>query len=158
MDFKKTWALRTYSFFKTPMVSFVGPRVERLDEELCHIVIPLRFHVKNPLGSMFLGALTIGGDLAGSLIAYFLVRERKLPVSIVFRSMKVDFLRRPESDVSFICREGAKVVRMVEQTMATGERCEETLTVEATCDENGQPVKVAQFELILSVKKKTKKS
>ncbi len=154
MQFKETFWVWGYSLFKTPMVAFLLPRVDKMNENECAIRIPLSRRCKNPLGSMYFGALAVGGDLAGSLIAYFIVGKRKLPVSIVFKEAKMKFIRRAESDVTFVCQDGAKISSLLDKTMASGERVEDSVKVEAFTFEGTTPTLVTEFELTLSLKKK----
>lgn len=155
IDWKKTIQLRLHAFFRTPVVAFLRPVVERFDDEECRLRIPLGRRAKNPLGSAFLGALTTGADVAGSLTAYSVVSARKKPVSILFKDMHAKFLKKATDDVVFVCRQSAAVAKAVDETLASGEKREIPLLVEAFLagDLAGPPV--ATFQMTLSVKRST---
>lgn len=152
IDWKRTLQLRLHAFFRTPVVSFLRPVVERIDDEECRIRIPLGRRAKNPLGSAFLGALTSGADVAGSLTAYAVVMQRKKPVSILFKDMHARFLKKAVDDVVFICRQSGAVAAAVDATIATGEKQEIPLLVEAFSAKDLAGAPVATFTMTLSVK------
>jgi len=61
--YKETALLRLFTL-RIPLLLFVGPRVLELDEEGCAIEIPLGLRTRNHLGSMYLGVLCAGADVA----------------------------------------------------------------------------------------------
>lgn len=155
MDFKNTLLLRTIAFFKTPMVAFLGVSVEELSDKRCVVKIPVRFRSKNPAGSMFLGALTSGADVAGSLAAYATVRKLKASVSILFKDMQATFIKKAVDHVLFICEDMAVIEEAVKKTVATGEAVQLPVFVKAYGRKNlSEPV--ATFVLTLSMKRRGK--
>src|SRR5512137_842026 len=107
--------------FKIPVLLFLGPRVERLDEDGCEVSIRLRWRSRNHLGSMYFGALCAGADVAGGLNAARLIRDRHPRVSLVFGDVKGDFLKRADGDVRFTCADGRRIAEAVASTEASGE-------------------------------------
>src|SRR5205085_8619482 len=83
----RAWALR-YVF----LLFFVKPTVLEVTDERCEVVIPLNWRTKNHLKSMYFGALCIGADVAGGLIAFSLSSKMKASISFVFKDLKADFL------------------------------------------------------------------
>jgi acyl-coenzyme A thioesterase PaaI-like protein len=152
-DWKKTIQLRLHAFFRTPMVAFLRPVVERLDREECRIRIPLSRRAKNPVGSAFLGALTTGADVAGSLTAYAVLAERKERVSVLFKDMNAKFLKKATDDVVFVCRQSAAVEQAVDATIADGEKHEVPVLVEAYLAKETAGPPIATFTMTLSVKR-----
>ena len=51
--------------------------------------------------------------------------------SLVFKSFQAQFLRRPESDVYFVCTEGETVKKMIEESKTSGERINKPINVKA---------------------------
>ncbi len=62
---------------------------------------------------MYFGALAVGADLAGGLHSFYHAKRANLNVSVAFKSFQAQFLRRPESDVYFVCEEGEQVKEML---------------------------------------------
>lgn len=152
--FKQTLSVRALGWWKIPLLAAVRPRVVEMGGDRCAVCIPLRRFTRNHLGSMYFGALAIGADLAGGLLAVRLIRERKAKVSLVFKSFRADFLKRPESDVYFVCEEGARIRALVETVLASEDRHTEPIALRAEVrPESGPAETVAEFVLELSLKR-----
>ncbi len=154
IDWKRTLQLRLHAFFKTPLVAYLRPVVERIDEDECRIRFPLSRRAKNPMGSAFLGMLTTGADVTGSITAYTAVMKRKQPVSILFKDMNAKFLKKATADTVFVCRQVREVTNAVDATIADGEKKEVAVLVEAFLANALSSPPVATFTMTLSVKKK----
>lgn len=153
MLLRETLFVRLFSL-RVPLLLFLGPRVERLDEEGCEVSIPLRWRSRNHLGSMYFGALCAGADVAGGLNAARLIRERHPRVSLVFGDVKGDFLKRADGDVRFTCADGRRIAEAVASTEATGERVTIPVEVVATVPSKYGAEPVARFTLGLSLKRR----
>jgi acyl-coenzyme A thioesterase PaaI-like protein len=141
-----TLRLRFLGWTRIPLLASVRPRVVALDAGRCEVRIPLRRWTRNHLGSMYFGALAIGADCAGGLLAAECIRIRGVPVSLVFKAFRADFLKRPEGDVFFVCEGGG--------ALASGERVTEPVHVRAEVrPPGGSPEIVAEFTLELSLKR-----
>ncbi len=151
---KQTLYLWSFGFLKIPMIFFLKPTIVKMDENEAVLKIKLSRRSKNHLGSMYFGALCVGADLAGGITAWNLIRKGKRKVALVFKSFKADFLKRPESDVYFVTRDGLQIKSMVEQTVRTGERVSMPVHIEGFVDYPAAPMKVADFIIELSLKAK----
>ena len=153
--FKQTYGLRLFGWLKIPLLASVRPSVVELGETRCVIKVPLRRWSKNHLGSMYFGALAIGADCAGGLLAMDQIKRSGGQVSLVFKSFQASFLKRPESDVYFIC-EGGKAIRdQVRRALESEERITEPMSIQAAVKlPDGSFEPVAEFSLELSLKRK----
>jgi acyl-coenzyme A thioesterase PaaI-like protein len=140
--------------FKIPLVMFLGPRVVRLDEAGCTLRIPLRWRSRNHVGSMYVGAICAGAELAAGLPAARLIFGAHPKVVLVFAGIQGDFLKRADGDVHFTCTQGPEIAEAVRRADASGERV--TLPVHVTCTVPSKygDEPVARFTLGLSMKKK----
>lgn len=152
--FRATVFLRTFGFFKIPLIFFVSPKVKELSKEHCRVTIPLNRRTKNHLGSMYFGVLCTGADIAGGLLAMRLIEEGGSKVGLVFKDFKAEFLKRPEADVDFYSADGAKCEALVNRAMSSTERVEELVEIVATCPKKFGAEPVAKFWLTISLKKK----
>ena len=157
-DFKATWFLRMFGLTKVPLIWYVRPRVIALSEQRVEICIPLRWRTRNHLGAMYFGALAVGADVAGGLLAVKLIRDSGQNVSFVFKDMKGEFLKRAEGDVHFVSTTGERARRLVERALSTGERVDDTVEIIATVPSKLGDEPVAKFSLTLSLKKATRKT
>ncbi|MGL5742561.1 MAG: PaaI family thioesterase [Legionella sp.] len=141
-----------FSHFKVPMIGYLRPRLIKLTDTAMVICLPLNKRSRNHLNSMYFGALAVGADLAGGLHGFYHATQKNLKVSLVFKSFQAQFLRRPESDVYFVCSEGATVEAMINESKATGERITKPISIKAYTDYPNLAEEVADFILELSVK------
>ncbi len=152
MLYKETAFLRLFAL-RIPMLLLVGPRVLELDEEGCAIEIPLGLRTRNHLGSMYVGVLCAGADVASGLNAALLVFRRHREVKLLFQGLKAEFLKRADGDVVFRCRDGGRARAAVEEAAATGERVTVPLEVVATVPDKYGDEPVARFTMGLSLKR-----
>jgi acyl-coenzyme A thioesterase PaaI-like protein len=139
---------------RIPVLFFLGPRVVRLDEEVCEVRIPLGWRSRNHVGTMYLGALCAGADLAAGLPAAHLVFSSHRDVVLLFAGMRAEFLKRADGDVLFRSGQGRAIAAAVRRAAETGER--QTLPVEviATCPGKHGQEPVARFTMDLTLKRR----
>ncbi|HEX8252953.1 MAG TPA: DUF4442 domain-containing protein [Thermoanaerobaculia bacterium] len=145
----RLWALKNVF-----LLWFVKPTILEVNERRCVVKLPLSWRTKNHLHSMYFGALCIGADVAGGLIAFHMARQQKLNISFVFKDIKAEFLKRADGDVHFTNEDGNVVQDIVRRTSESGERAEGTVRVIATVPKKYGDEPVARFELTLSLKKR----
>ncbi len=153
MLLKETLFVRALAL-KIPMFLWLGPRVLELDDEGCAILLPLGWRSKNHLGSMYVGALCAGADLASGLNAAKLIRERHPRVVPIFADLRCEFLKRADGDVVFRSREGRRVAEAMRTADETGERVTLPVDVVATVPSKYGDEPVARFTMGLSLKRR----
>lgn len=154
--FKQTFGMRLFGWLKIPLLASVRPSVVELSEIRCVVRVPLRRWSKNHLGSMYFGALAIGADCAGGLLAMDQIKRSGGKVGLVFKAFQAQFLKRPESDVYFICDEGQAIRDQVGRALESAERITEPMHIQAAVKlPDGTFEPVAEFTLELSLKRKT---
>ena len=155
-ELKATWFIRSFGLSKVPLIFYCRPSVIKLIEEMAVIKIPFKRRNKNHLKSMYFGALAVGADIAGGVLAMHLIRKSGHNISLVFKDFKADFLKRPEGDTHFTCNDGVAVKNLIDETTKTGERVNMPLKITATIPEISGDEPVAEFILTLSLKDKSK--
>jgi len=76
-------------------------------------------------------------------------------VSLVFKSFQATFLKRPESDVYFICEDGEAIRDQVRRALASEDRFTEPMRIQAAVKApDGTFEPVADFTLELSLKRR----
>lgn len=153
-DWKATLGVRWWAFRHVFLISFVQPSVIQLDENRCEVIIPLTWRTRNHLRSMYFGVLCIGADVAGGLIAFHLMRTRRIALSFVFKDVRAEFLKRAEGAVQFSCEDGAAIQQLVARAGASGAREEASVEVIARVPSISGAEPVAKFFMTLSVKKR----
>ena len=146
----RLWSLQNVFF-----LWLASPKIVELSADRCVVRIPLNWRTRRrDIHAMYLGTLCMGADVAAGLIAFSLVRERKLNVSFVFKDIKGEFLKRAEGDVVFTNNDGPVIQELMRRTIETGERQEATVHVVATVPSKLGEEPVARFELTLSLKRR----
>lgn len=143
------WLLFLLSYFKIPLIGFVRPRLQVLNDNECSVLIPLRRRSKNHLNSMYFGALAIGADLSGGLHAFYFSECRKLKIALAFKDVNAKFLKRAESDILFKSTDGALIKSALDQSIESGTRINQPISIKAL---NTDDELVAEFILTVSIK------
>ncbi len=152
MDIKNTILLKSISLFKCPMALFIGASIHELTSKRAVVKVPLGFRNRNPYGSMFLGALTSGADIAGSLAAYTATREANIKSSVLFKDMHAQFNKKVLSSAYFVCEDVPKVRGLIEKgatELGTPQSCK--VTVKCVSNVESDEI-LAIFNMTLSVK------
>ena len=157
-SFKETVLIRAFALAKIPLLYFSRPKVVQLNDERCVISLPFTRMNKNHLGSLYFGALCIGADAAGGLIAMRLLQKLKngKTGSLIFKDFKAEFLKRAEGVTFFTCLDGGAIQAAVSLAEESMERVDIPVRVTATVPLKFGEDPVATFVLTLSLKVKRK--
>lgn len=149
---KANLRFKLVGLFQIRMIGFVGANLVEYTPEKTVVRVPLNRKTRNHLHSMYFGALATGADVTGAWIAFDLLAKTKKMVSIVFKDLQAEFLKRADGNVVFTCLDGKKVSQAFEETIADHERKNIQLTVVATIPEKYGDEPVARFTLTLSMR------
>lgn len=150
-----TLGVRLWSLRNVFLLWFVKPSILELNERRCVVKIPLNWRTRrNDIHAMYLAVLCMGADVAAGLIAFDQMQKRKLGLSIIFKSLRADFLKRAEGDVLFTNESGNEILDLIGRTLASGEREELPVRITATVPSKLGNEPVATFEMLLSLKRR----
>ena len=149
---KMKWQVFLLGRFKIPMLGFTGLKLIEVDDTRAVVNIKLKRRTKNHLNSMYFGALAVGADVAGGIHAFYFAQKHNKKVSFAFKGMSCEFIKRAESDCTFISKDGKKVEDANLKSIETGDRVNETTHVDVF---DADKELVATFEMIVSVKCKS---
>ena len=82
--FKTNLFIKYFGFFKVPLIFYCRPKVIKISEESVTLKIPLLRRNRNHVGSMYIGALSVGADLTSAILALNLVNKSKISWTFVF--------------------------------------------------------------------------
>ena len=150
-----TAKLKLFGLAQIPLLFAVNPKVLKLDDENCDVLIPLNYVTQNHLKSMYFGALAIGADAVVAIHALSIAEKYKDQATMVpvFKDLKVDFLKRAETGVVFRSDQGAKIEAMIKECIEKNERVTKAIDVFAFAKDDPENV-YARFTLGLSLKPK----
>ncbi len=136
------------------MIFACNPKILELSNERVRIRLPLNWYTKNHHGSMYFGALAVGADIAGGLLAMKLIRESKKDIGLIFKDFEGQFSKRPEGAVEFVCEDGALIQELVQKAINSPERQSMPVKIRATVPKISADT-VAEFKLTLALKRKS---
>lgn len=131
------------------MIAYTGLKLVDLDETKSVVKIRLKRRTKNHLNSMYFGALAVGADVSGGIHAFYFANKYNKKVSFAFKAMECEFIKRAESDCTFICNDGLLVEKAILKSIETEDRINEKTFVNVYDSQNEL---VAKFHLTISVK------
>ncbi|KTD23326.1 PaaI family thioesterase [Legionella londiniensis] len=141
-----------FSRFKVPLIGYLKLQLLTLTDSEAVVRLRLKRRSKNHLNSMYFGALAIGADVAGGLHGFYHAKKNQVSISLAFKSFHASFLKRPESDVYFVCRMGETIRDMILHSRESKQRVNQAIEVKAFTHYFQEPEEVAQFCLELSIK------
>jgi len=150
--FKMTMFIRFFGLTKVPMILYCKPTVLHIDSDSVTVKIPLLRRTKNHVGSMYLGALSVGADITSAMLALDIIKSSKKKIIPIFKDFHADFLKRAEGDVHFKCNDGIKIKELISKVISTGNRHSMPINVTAYVPEKNGDNPVANFILTLSLK------
>ena len=98
--FFESMKLRMVTWQQIPVISYCRSRIIHLDDEYCTLRIPLNWHTRNHVQSIYIGVFTVGADLTGGLLTLSSIRKRKQTVVLIFKIFMQISLRE-QSRMSF---------------------------------------------------------
>lgn len=135
-----------------PLIGYLKPKLILLTENEIVVKIKLNRRSKNHLNSMYFGALSVGADLASGFHGLYHAKLTQTKVSLAFKSFQAEFIKRPETDVYFVCNSGHLIKDMLQTSKQTGQRINKLIEIIAYINYPQKPEKVANFILELSLK------
>jgi acyl-coenzyme A thioesterase PaaI-like protein len=143
-----------FGLAKIPMIGYVSPKLILMDDKKIVIKVPYKRKTRNHLKSIYLGALVVGADLVAGFHAFAIGKELNKNLSIVFKDFHAEFIKRPMSEVYFVCNEGLEVRKMIHDSSESGERITRNIPIEAFTNYPDDTELIANFSLGLSIKVK----
>ncbi|WP_413284464.1 PaaI family thioesterase [Vibrio sp. MA40-2] len=144
--------LNLFSFTKVPLIWLCRPKILVMNDEKVIVKIPLKRRTKNHLNSMYFGALAVGADVAGGFLAMSKAQQSGHKISLAFKEVEAQFIKRPEGDVLFSCDDGKLIDDMLAEAMKSGERVNKSVKINVTCPSINEHELMAWFKLTLSIK------
>ena len=150
--FKMTMFIRYFGFTKVPMIFYCRPKVIEINSDSVTVKIPLLRRNKNHVGSMYLGALSVGADITSAMLALGIIKKSDKKIIPIFKDFHADYYKRAEGDVHFVCNEGIKIKKMLKEVIDNNVRINEKIIVNAYVPTKLGEEVVAKFSLTLSLK------
>jgi len=100
---------RLYFFKKLPMGLLSGIKLIHLDEEESVAVVPYRWINKNPFNSMYFAVQSMAAELSTAALVTLALKSVDANVALIIVELKVDFVKKAQSEITFSCVEYEKI-------------------------------------------------
>ena len=131
------------------MIGYCSPSVLKSSTKETKVKIKLRRRTKNHLKTMYFGALCIGADFTAGLLVLNILKKHKSKANLIFKDFQVDFLKRADSNIVFICNDHDIINESVLKNLKFSKRENFTISVDAF---NKKDEIVSKFKLTTSIK------
>jgi hypothetical protein len=146
--------LYLFGLTKIPLVFYVAPKILEFTEKHILLKIKSRRKTRNHLKSMYIGSMVVGADISSGFLAFLKTQDSNKKISLMFKSITGEFLKRPMGDCYFLCENGLQIDNMIKNSEETGERFNEFSEIKVYTDYYKEKELVAIFKMELSIKVK----
>ena len=87
-----------------------------------------------------------------SYIHIHLYIAEQYKIGVLYKSMKIDFLRRVDGDLTLVCEDNEKIIKAAKEAASSGERVNVPVTVKGYCIHYSDSNPCIHSDLILSMK------
>lgn len=136
------------------MIGYCRPRVVNVSDTEVVLSIPLNRRTRNHVGSMYIGALTVGVDFVTGLTAMTTIKKSKKNIVLIFKDLKSSFIKRAEGETFFTCNHTKEIEAAVKKVVDSKQRVNIEVPIIATVPEKFGDEPVAEFTITLSMKEK----
>lgn len=152
----RTWltrpgVLKAVFAAKLPLAAMAGLRLQRLDGDACQAVVPFGWRTKNPFGSIYFAALSMGAELSCAGLALMAARAPDCKVAVYPIEMSGKFIKQAKADTTFTCSNGPELFAAVAKAVETREP---VTVVTETVGQTAEGLIVSKFEFTWSYKAK----
>ena len=136
------------------MIGYCRPRVINVSDNEVVLSIPLNRKTRNHVGSMYIGAMTVGVDFVTGLTAMTSIKKSKKNIVLIFKDLKSSFIKRAEGETFFTCNHTKEIEAAVKKVIDSKQRVNIEVPIIATVPEKFGDEPVAEFTITLSMKEK----
>ena len=136
------------------MIGYCRPRVINVSDTEVVLSIPLNRRTRNHVGSMYIGAMTVGVDFVTGLTAMISIKKSKKNIVLIFKDLKSSFIKRAEGEAFFTCNHTKEIEAAVKKVVDSKQRVNIEVPIIATVPEKFGDEPVAEFIITLSMKEK----
>ena len=152
--FKYSFFLWVFGLTKVRIIGYCRPRVINVSDTEVVLSIPLNRRTRNHVGSMYIGAMTVGVDFVTGLTAMTSIKKSKKNIVLIFKDLKSSFIKRAEGETFFTCNHTKEIEAAVKKVVDSKQRVNIEVPIIATVPEKFGDEPVADFTITLSMKEK----
>jgi len=121
-----------------PMGLISGIKLVQLDEYKAVAEVPFRWRNKNPFKSMYFAVQSMAAELSTAALVMLALNGFDADVALIIVGLKVDFVKKAQSKVTFTCTEYKNIYDAVMQLKQTGDTSSVTVKTTGKDIENNE--------------------
>ncbi|MCF6297311.1 MAG: DUF4442 domain-containing protein [Flavobacteriaceae bacterium] len=143
--------LNKFLLFKLPSAYFSGIRVTSINDKEAIAKVRHQWINQNPFKSLYWATQGMASELVTGILVMKQIDKSGKKISMLVTHQTGTFTKKATGKITFICKDGDKIKRAINQTIATGEGQSLIMVAEGFDEENES---VSRFEYEWSVKVK----
>ena len=120
-NFLSPFKQKLYYLESLPMGLISGIKLVQLDEAISVSEVPFRWRNKNPFNSMYFAVQSMAAELSTAAPVMLALNGCDASVALIIVDLKVDFVKKAQSKVTFTCMEYSKIHDAVAQLKKAGD-------------------------------------
>jgi Domain of unknown function (DUF4442) len=138
-------SLNKFLLFKLPSAFICGVRVKEIDENKCVVTVKHRWINQNPFNSMYFAVQAMAAELSTGALVMLEIQKSDKKISMLVANNKSNFTKKATGIITFICTDGNKAKKAIQEAIATGEG--QTFWMKSIgTNEKGEQVSEMDFE------------
>ncbi len=143
--------LNKFLLFKLPSAFICGVRVKEIDENKCVVTVKHRWMNQNPFNSMYFAVQAMAAELSTGALVMFEIQKSEKKISMLVANNKSNFTKKATGRITFVCNDGNKANRAIQEAIATG--IGQTFWMKSIgTNEKGEQVSEMEFEWSVKTK------
>ncbi len=120
-DFLSPLKQKLYYLKSLPMGLISGIKLIQLDEAGAVSEVPYRWRNKNPFNSMYFAVQSMAAELSTAALVLMALKGIDAKVALIIVDLKVEFVKKAKSKITFTCRDYDKIYGEVAQLKQAGD-------------------------------------
>jgi len=148
--------MRLWYFRRLPSVFFWGAKVKTVTPERSEVTVPYRWSTKNPFQSIYFATQAGVAELSTGILCNVAIRGFGLTgkVSMLVVDFQANYSKKANTQTTFVCEDGAKLVAALQEAIETGKGVPVTVV---SIGQNTNGEEVSRFEVTWSFKVRSKR-
>lgn len=150
---KRPLYLKFFLLKYLPMAFMAGLKIRQFEDDTAVVGVPYNWITKNPFKSMYFAVQSMAAEFSTAILIVQKIESSEADIALFIVSLQADFLKRAQSDASFIC-EGGTLIEEVVQKVKDSDSAETLRLKSIGKDMNGEVI--SEFQITWSLKKREK--
>lgn len=110
-----------FLFFKLPSAFWCGVRLKTINDISCITTVKHRWFNQNPFNSMYFAVQSMAAELTTGALVLQEIKKNDVKISMLVSNCKSNFTKKATGRITFVCNDGLKISKAIEQAITTNE-------------------------------------